>query len=728
MGTCPVARAAARGDVNGDGAADGRDIGVLTGLITGAADDPAARARADLNCDGRVDFADAEILLRGLRDGFPRIESDPRGDIDGDGRRDGRDISLFAWVMTGVDTNAQHVFAADVNADGVTDAADLPAFVNLLVAGPIDPAAPAARMGDVNGDSARDGRDVQAFIYVLTGVDVEPSHLAAADFNHDGVVSIDDATMFMDKLLAEPSNPNLAWIPPIGVPMPPFGVRESHYMFVGQTFDFGYGCEPYRDAGHGPFTHYIDNTSPNATDSDNPFGTPARPRYSIPFDLLPGSVVEVHGGPYEQYFEIRAIGTPARPIFIRGADPMNPPLFKVKILVLRPAEYVIVENLAVDRDYQSSGVNVQAAHYCCVRNCDITDVQGGILAYGDDDETLHDVVLLNNHIHDLGDLSVPEDIDDNGILVGGDSYNVWVMDNLVHHTVGSGIVLNPGFGEDNSSINHVYIGRNTVHHTRQSGCWTKESSDAVFSQNTCYGIFGTAFAQSIGLGFQYGPERTWFIFNHVYDCEYGVGSGSNNVPNPGVEQFFVGNVFHDITHQSAGYDPNNPWSSAAMQLVGGLNRYIVNNTIYRCDAGINGAGNGSYFMDNNVISDILQPDANHVFIENISDTVAWDIRNSCLDATGTTVRVRQRNQVYDLTRLANELGKGSGCISTAPGFANAEGLDFHLLPGSPAIDTGLPAQVYARFEALYGLDISVDYDNTPRPDGAAFDMGALETH
>lgn len=77
------------------------------------------------------------------------------------------------------------------------------------------------------------------------------------------------------------SNLIFAWEPPVGIPDPRnneyFGgfdpIEGSHYMYEGQTYDYGNGPEPYNDAGNGPYTHYIDNTHSNATDSDNPFET-----------------------------------------------------------------------------------------------------------------------------------------------------------------------------------------------------------------------------------------------------------------------------------------------------------------------------------------------------------------------------------------------------------------------------------------------------------------------
>lgn len=58
---------------------------------------------------------------------------------------------------------------------------------------------------------------------------------------------------------------------------------------------------------------------------------------------------------------------------------------------------------------------------------------------------------------------------------------------------------------------------------------------------------------------------------------------------------------------------------------------------------------------------------------------------------------------------ANAGGKNSD-----PRFINPAGFDFHPQPGSPAIDAGM------------NTGISTDFDGRPRPQGAAFDIGAFE--
>ena len=59
-------------------------------------------------------------------------------------------------------------------------------------------------------------------------------------------------------------------------------------------------------------------------------------------------------------------------------------------------------------------------------------------------------------------------------------------------------------------------------------------------------------------------------------------------------------------------------------------------------------------------------------------------------------------------------------------FVTPESGDFHLAPGSPAIDAGVFDEVYATVFDRYGISIVVDADGFERPWGPAIDLGAFE--
>lgn len=59
------------------------------------------------------------------------------------------------------------------------------------------------------------------------------------------------------------------WTPPIGIPTPGFGIFQTYRMYdeAGRRNpNLTYQASP----GGGYYTHYVDNTDPNATDTANP--------------------------------------------------------------------------------------------------------------------------------------------------------------------------------------------------------------------------------------------------------------------------------------------------------------------------------------------------------------------------------------------------------------------------------------------------------------------------
>ena len=137
------------------------------------------------------------------------------------------------------------------------------------------------------------------------------------------------------------------WQPPIGIPAPEFGISETYRMYddpAKRNPDLTYT----QNAEGGYYTHYVDNTDPNATDSGNPYGTAGCPRNTIPRALPAGSVVEVHNGANANGFGkalIDGVGTAERPIFVIGVG-MPRMDFLMEIGFYGNARYIIVEGIS----------------------------------------------------------------------------------------------------------------------------------------------------------------------------------------------------------------------------------------------------------------------------------------------------------------------------------------------------------------------------------------------
>lgn len=527
---------------------------------------------------------------------------------------------------------------------------------------------------------------------------------------------------------------------PIGIPAPPFGLSETHLMYQGSSFDFGSGPEPYRDSGSGPYTHYVDNTNPAATDDSNPFGTPSLPRLTVPRDLPPGSVVEVHGGPYtyinypDGTVAFSGQGTAERPIFIRGASSEAKPRFTHGGSgYYEGAAYMIIENL----DLFSFGIlgaseslNLDT-HHVVLRDCEVRGdlSRGGVAVVTWTPNKVHEIVVYRNKIHDNGDINANYDQDVHGIGVGGEIDHLWVLNNEMYRNSGDGIQINCGADWVNGAgqCHHIYVGHNTAHHNKQTGFWSKQAHDVIFSQNTSFAHRPGNSSYGAGMGFQYGPERVWFIFNHIFDCEDGIAFSSDSVEHPGQNTYIVGNLIHDI-HHSGEYNPNTGWSQAAIMTAGGVNRFIVNNTIYDVDAGINAPGGGSYHIANNIIADVTESAGNHIFIEDEGATVSWRMENNLLYEGGQAERVRFQGQVYSIAQVEQILGRGANNLNADPLFINPAEANFAIPLLSPAVDRGIADEVYQTFAALYGVSLEFDIGGTARPQAAAFDLGAFEAH
>jgi predicted outer membrane repeat protein len=147
---------------------------------------------------------------------------------------------------------------------------------------------------------------------------------------------------------------------------------------------------------------------------------------------------------------------------------------------------------------------------------------------------------------------------------------------------------------------------------------------------------------------------------------------------------------------------------AAYNLYAGQSVRIINNTFCANSAA---GGGGAVFVS---ASDTAQRDV--VFANNIVDSNFPGVQISAkVAASLVRNNLFHSNGTYDYVG-DNPIGK-YGNIAADPGFADASHADFHLRPGSAAIDVG--ADSYAASGAL-------DQDGQPRLQGAHVDIGADE--
>ncbi len=504
------------------------------------------------------------------------------------------------------------------------------------------------------------------------------------------------------------------WVPPIGIPVPEFGIFETV-------------ATQYGDASF--FTHFVDNTHPRSTDDGNPNGTRAKPRWSIPTELDAGSVVLLAGGPYNYRIggtiPIHANGTADRSVIIRSANPVTPVRFSEGVTMT--GAYLIVEHVVFDGG--NPLLVKEGPHHIAIRHSEVTNCGGSAVQIASwDGKPIHDIVIYDCKIHGNGDVNADYDQDYHGIGVGAGVHNLWVVDNELYANSGDGIQINAGSFAAQASTHHIYVGRNESYGNKQTGMWCKQAADVIFSQNHSHHHVPSNSSPGAGMGCQYDPERIWFIFNRIHDCDFGISQASGTGSAGGENSYFVGNMIYNIRDSDGDFNPNTSWSNAGILVVGGVHRSIVNNTIVRADGGIHAAATyGDYVILNNIIADINRPEGKHVFFEHAEPAANSSIQNCLFSQPNDRLRlIWGGRNVPSARAIGGSQSPQSKCIEDDPHFIDIRRGKLQLRDDSPAIDHGASSSVYEEFENRYSISIMVDIDGVARPIGAGFDVGADE--
>ena len=411
----------------------------------------------------------------------------------------------------------------------------------------------------------------------------------------------------------------------------------------------------------------------------------------MPSTVAAGAVVEVRGNHTGR--TINCNGTAAAPAFIVGGTAVN-----------LTGDWTIEGGYCILDELRFTGAHalLLMGHHQAVRNSESVGIldEGPSAAFSSEGGA-SDVVFYNNEVHDHGNVAASNDQDANCISIARGTTRAWVVDNDTYKCSGDGINVNPyPYVESNrASIKFVYIGRNKSHDNKQTGIWTKMSQDIVVSKNEVWNHRPGNSSYGQCLGFQYGAERAWYLFNLIHDCNVGIGIAGDLGGADGQQTYMIGNVIYDISGSSGG---SGVWANAAIQITGGQNHTVVNNTMSNVSSGVHATRSANVLVSGNIFAD-LAAGGSHVRLE----------------GPGATAN----------TNLSNVAWRGdvncSSCVVGSPGFLSP-GLDFRLQSGSPAIDRGVLNTVYATFSTLYGIDISRDAAGVARPQGAGWDIGAYE--
>lgn len=525
-------------------------------------------------------------------------------------------------------------------------------------------------------------------------------------------------------ILVIPQTVISAWTPIVGIPEPTFGIDE-----IAPSSPSPWTAEI-------PGFYYVCPSCPQSTDTSNTYGFPSKPRITIPNIIPAGSVVELRGQHSLAITKkVESKGTFEAPVFIRG-DVNDKPILAFKMYFLSGSSYTIVENIISAPDntmqYPKAGMVVyEGADHIVIRNSDFSgnsSTAGGIFVGGSGDKSISasNVVIDNVYIHDRGDLYSQNDMDTHCVTVNGTADHVWLVNSELARCSGDGIQINAGIGR-NDSIHHIYVGNNKAHGNRQCGVWSKQATDVIFSTNDIYDHAKLS-TSSMGqaAGFQYGPEYVWFINNKIHDNWVGIIYGGNS-GGVGTESFIVGNLIYDNYNPE---DPLNPHGSGAIILRGGMNQYVVNNTISGFDSGINNMTNsGNLVIENNIFSNKKLPGSYDIYVEfQKTDPAQSSLGSNIFNNGENEVVTKWMNQSYSTlatlqSAFPNEI---TGNTIADPLFVSESTKYFHLSAASPAIGVAGKSKVFAIFQARYGIDISKDINGGSSPSGVRSDIGAYE--
>jgi len=507
------------------------------------------------------------------------------------------------------------------------------------------------------------------------------------------------------------------WTPPIGIPAPEFGIFETYRMYDDQAKrNPSLTYSPNAEGGY--YTHYVDNTHPKSTDTNNNYGTAEKPRKTLPkADNIPaGSVIEFHGGPYTiGYLILRVTGTADMPIFIRGASPDERIVINTSNFYLN-SQYVIMENFKMSLCVRS--FIDQQAHHISVRNID----SKGLSALSWDGGCSEDIVFYsiynNSESFDPADGPFDES-DGGGIGINLGSNRIWTIDNIITRAGGDAV---GGGHAANYTAKNYYVGRNIMHTCGENAIDVKEVDNIIISENVMYNFKGwSSGSDGTAVVFHYGPKyspkNVWFMFNEIFDCSakaIQVGGGQE------YDIHIIGNLIHDIHNQENTADGYSSWSSRKV--------YLVNNTFHNIDNAVRSridATGGMLFAYNNIFSKVSEG-GYHVFISGSNHMANSVIENNLFFQPGGKANIIWGSTPYSLEQFISNTTQGKGCVEGNPLFVNAQEVNFRLQPGSAAIDRADESTLYQQFQDTYKLDIRFDKDGTARPKGSAWDIGAYE--
>jgi hypothetical protein len=589
---------------------------------------------------------------------------------------------------------------------------------------------------------------------------------------------------------------SLAYTPPLGIPAPTWGIDK---VMPGRPEVWTSQVDGY---------YFVDPTSASkvvyggvdCTNDSNDYGYLGKPRCALPATMKKGSRIEIYG-PFTSYGSTKWVNDDTNPPNGNEWSANSDGPAWVTMLNTDGTHYIsgvlspyAISYLYFDGIYIKDGIfhpgtwssATGTIDHIMLRNSKL-DLEGRLsdaIAFDGGSETysISNVIVYNNTVTNVGDMTSTTDDDNGGIFIGNYVSYAWVLENTLSNISAFAIFVGGQAGIDAQYQHHLYVGKNTVTNANCYGLWSKRSTDTIFSENIISDIndFPYLNGRGVCMGGQYELNRVWYVNNKCNNTTYGMYIGGP-VNAEVFQVFVVGNHYYDVGVQNLGpqysveynaetsyaqYDmilyeglyyiakqattgnlPTNEtyWSvkypharpEGGIMYAGSGSVWIVNNSIYDASNGIYVNGANAY-TENNIISNLNDSGGFYFYQEKTTEKTISIKNNNFYGSVSTKFKL-DTTEYTDLADLIADTAYGDGSISTDPSFVSAP-TNLRLNSGSGARGTGLAAadlsnvtigettytDVYAAFLGLYGIDIKKDIAGTTRPQETTWDIGAYE--
>ncbi len=486
-----------------------------------------------------------------------------------------------------------------------------------------------------------------------------------------------------------------------------------------------------------PLYYYIDNSDGNATDTNNTYGYPDKPRLTVPEGAFTaGTVTKVGGGGAEYTiggdgrWELTYTGSSSNPCFFVGFGASDP-VFNRELRLIG-CSHLIIDGIKCNRP-QGANITVHGSQYwefLTVRNNtfvgDESDNSGSVISCdgGAQQATKpKGMVVYNNSISNYGENTMTAG--ENDIHAFKPTQNVtdiWYIGNVATNLGGDCIQVGSANTPILDRVERVYIARNDMSNTLENAVDIKSCSDIIISQNTIYDFnrvnTGTADTE-VAVIIHDDPDWVTCVANKISASGLGIQcTGGTNIHT-------VCNEIYDITPVGT-YDSETAFGSGVcIHMRGGTNGYHVNNTMYDYSKGFQFGGTIAAQLYNNIFSSRNRPDGYEVMHANANGYLSSDEDYNLFYNPVNSTEMWRAGTSETLAEYQSSTSQEANAKTTDPEFSSPPS-DFSIGASSGALDSGTVSQMYSDFEARYGSDIAFDIKELARPQGASWDIGANE--